>query len=197
MPPRRSRRCWERSHCADGRTQSWQGCPARPCKILHLLAEFQFALNALFPAARRRQRRPAGPSIQHHGRLAGASDPASHLAQLPPASLAPPPQDLMRGMAIRLASKHGLPAITFNLRGVGKSSGSPTLCGHAEVQARPLTKPNPGAAGAASRKATAAARRTWWTRRRGWSRKASTACCCCARRQGRRSEAAPWTALRR
>lgn len=31
-------------------------------------------------------------------------------------------------------SKYGVPACTFNMRGVGKSTGHSTLCGHAEVR---------------------------------------------------------------
>ncbi|XP_024365338.1 uncharacterized protein [Physcomitrium patens] len=42
-------------------------------------------------------------------------------------------QELMRGMAYRLAAK-GFTTITFDLRGVGGSTGKPTLTGTAEVQ---------------------------------------------------------------
>lgn len=43
-------------------------------------------------------------------------------------------QDLMKGMARILAARYRVAACTFNLRGVGKSSGSSTITGQSEVQ---------------------------------------------------------------
>jgi pimeloyl-ACP methyl ester carboxylesterase len=42
-------------------------------------------------------------------------------------------QDLMRGIAREFATRHGVVAVTFNLRGVGGSSGRCTLTGHGEA----------------------------------------------------------------
>ena len=42
-------------------------------------------------------------------------------------------QDLMRGIARELAFRQGCVAVTFDLRGVGRSSGRCTLTGHGEV----------------------------------------------------------------
>jgi hypothetical protein len=42
-------------------------------------------------------------------------------------------QDLMRGIARAFTTQHGVCAVTFNLRGVGGSSGRCTLTGHGEA----------------------------------------------------------------
>jgi alpha/beta superfamily hydrolase len=42
-------------------------------------------------------------------------------------------QDLMRGIAREFATRHSVVAVTFNLRGVGGSSGCCTLTGHGEA----------------------------------------------------------------
>ena len=42
-------------------------------------------------------------------------------------------QELMRGMGRAFANERALPAVTLNMRGVGKSSGFSTFCGHSEV----------------------------------------------------------------
>lgn len=41
-------------------------------------------------------------------------------------------QGLMKGIARNLAD-HGIPAVTFDMRGVGKSTGRPSLTGFSEV----------------------------------------------------------------
>lgn len=42
-------------------------------------------------------------------------------------------------MARVWAGKYNVPAATFNMRGVGKSSGSSTLCGHSEARSATRT----------------------------------------------------------